>query len=163
MQSTCTVLSSVTCPTLPYFFTLSHKRHDLLEKVNEHKIGVLIFSTTYLWCISHSKNNSTRCYHKGRHVCMYSIVIFVRFWWNLNFTNRFCKKNIQISVFYENPSSGSRVIPCERTERRAWQPIVAFRNFTKVPKNLPLECGMAHLNVSWESFPINEACLMSTY
>jgi hypothetical protein len=36
------ILPSVPCPTLPYFPTLSHKRHDFLGKVTEHKMCVLI-------------------------------------------------------------------------------------------------------------------------
>jgi hypothetical protein len=40
------ILSSVACLALPYFSTLSHKRQDYREKVIEHKLRVLIFSTT---------------------------------------------------------------------------------------------------------------------
>jgi len=39
---------SVSWLLLPYFFTLSRKRHDFLKKVIEHKICVLIFSTTFV-------------------------------------------------------------------------------------------------------------------
>jgi len=35
--------------------------------------------------------------------------------------------------FYENPSSGSRVVPCGRTDMSKLT--VAFRNFVRAPKN----------------------------
>jgi hypothetical protein len=37
---------SVTCLTVPYFSTLSHKQRDFFKTFTEHKLGVLIFSTT---------------------------------------------------------------------------------------------------------------------
>jgi hypothetical protein len=55
------LLSCVTCSAVPYFSTLSHKSHDFRNKVIEHKICVLICSTTFIWKISHSKKNSARC------------------------------------------------------------------------------------------------------
>jgi hypothetical protein len=42
------------------FPTLSHKRHDFRKK---HKMCVLIFSTHFVWNISHSKNNLGRYYN----------------------------------------------------------------------------------------------------
>jgi hypothetical protein len=36
------ILSSVACPALHYFYTLSHKRNDFKEKVKDHKMYVLI-------------------------------------------------------------------------------------------------------------------------
>ena len=42
------ILSSVACPALQYFSTLSHKRYGFRKKKNiEHKMRLLIFSTTF--------------------------------------------------------------------------------------------------------------------
>ena len=49
------ILSSVACTALQHFSTLSHERNDLLEKVIDLKMCVLIFSTTFVLNISHSK------------------------------------------------------------------------------------------------------------
>ena len=42
------IVSSVASLAPPYFLTLSHKRHDFRQKVTEHKMRVLIFSTTFI-------------------------------------------------------------------------------------------------------------------
>ena len=55
------MLSSVACLAVSYFFTLSQKQHDFgKKKVILRKICVLIFSTTFVWTIFHSKNNSAK-------------------------------------------------------------------------------------------------------
>ena len=51
------VLSSVACPILSYFSTISHKRHDFRENGTEHKMYVLILTTTFVRNISRSKKN----------------------------------------------------------------------------------------------------------
>jgi hypothetical protein len=59
MQCACAILSSVACPDLQYFSTLFQKRHDFRKKVTETKC-VLIFPTTFVWNISHSKTKWAR-------------------------------------------------------------------------------------------------------
>jgi len=62
-------------------------------------------------------------------------VIIVRFEWNLNFLDSFSK--IILIKFHDNPSSGSRVVPCGQTAIRTdmTKLIVAFHNFANALKN----------------------------
>jgi len=49
--------SSMASLAVHYFSTFSHKRHDFgRKKVTEHKMCVLIFSTTFVLNVFHSKN-----------------------------------------------------------------------------------------------------------
>jgi len=43
------IVSFVTCPDLPYFSKLSHKRHDFWENITEYKI----FYFLYKFCLKH--------------------------------------------------------------------------------------------------------------
>jgi len=54
----------------------------------------------------------------------------------LEFSRQIFEKSSNIK-FHENLSSGSRVVPCGRTDRRTDMAklIVAFRNFAKAPRN----------------------------
>ena len=46
------------------------------------------------------------------------------------------KKKIHIVKHHDNPSSGSRVVPCKQTDMRTYAELIAaFLNFAKTPKN----------------------------
>ena len=99
----------------PYFSALSHKRHDFRKKFIGYETYNLIFFKTYVWNISHSRDNSDRCCNK----CETSRHIFL--------------KSLNIR-FHQNRSSGYRVVPCRRTDMT--QLIVAFSNFAKALENM---------------------------
>ena len=118
------------------FPTLSHKRHDFpKKKVPEPKTCVLILSAllseTFLilrsvrWSIIINVN---------RFSCK-EAVILVRSWIGLQISLQVFEKSANIK-FHENPSIGSRVVQCGRTDRRAdmTKLISAFRNFANGPK-----------------------------
>jgi hypothetical protein len=97
---------------LKIFGTFSHKRHDLRKKVTVHKMFILIFSTIFIWNISHFRKNSSRYCHKCENVFMWSTCYCCRILVKLEFPRQiFEKKNSNIK-FNQNPSSGSRVGPC---------------------------------------------------
>ena len=83
------VLSIVVCLAPPQSSTLSHKRQDFREKRVDHKTCVLIFSTTFLYSISHSKNNSARYCHKCENIFMrstrYSCQFLMKLWFSRHF------------------------------------------------------------------------------
>jgi hypothetical protein len=56
----------------PYFSTLSHKDTIFGKKVTEHKMCVLIFSTTFVSNISHSNKKSATYCPKFENVIMQS-------------------------------------------------------------------------------------------
>jgi hypothetical protein len=50
MQCACAILSSVTCPAVQYFSTLSHKRDDFRKNVFKNKMS---FDFLYAFCVTH--------------------------------------------------------------------------------------------------------------
>jgi TRAP-type uncharacterized transport system fused permease subunit len=58
------LLTSVAYLALRYYSTLFHKRYDFWEEFIERKLCVLIFVTTFVSNISHSKKNSARYCHQ---------------------------------------------------------------------------------------------------
>ena len=71
---------------------------------------------------------------KNVHWCSYKVyVVLVVF--NKAVSRQIFGKYSDIS-FYENPSGGSRVVPCGRTDRKNLT--FAFRHFVKAPKKVSL-------------------------
>ena len=72
------------------FFTLSHKRHDFVKAVG-HEMCVSIFSTTFVWNISHSEKNWAS-YDQNVYWSLCKVLVFlVRFKWKLNCLDRLSK------------------------------------------------------------------------
>jgi hypothetical protein len=105
------------------------KRYDFEKKVFEHKMCVWIF-LQLMTNISHSKRNWARYDQK----CILVFTLSTRYYCQILIKQSFstCFRKYWIMIFHENPSSGSRVVPCGRTRRQPYMMklIVAFRNFT---------------------------------
>ena len=113
------------------FLTLRHKRHNFLEKVTEHKMYVLISSTTFFWNVSHSKKNSERYCHKCEKYSFKVPVILVVFWSNSSFSTDFRQK-VQISSLMNiRPMEPELFHADGRTDMTKL--IVAFRNLANAP------------------------------
>jgi hypothetical protein len=68
------ILSSVACPALRYFSTLSHKPYDFRGGGGgiEHKMCVLFFRIAYVWNICRSKKDWARYVKKRVFIFTYS-------------------------------------------------------------------------------------------
>jgi hypothetical protein len=100
----------------PYFSTLSLKRHDFYKNLMEHKICILILSTTFVSNISHSEVNSARYFHKCGNVFVCSTRYFCRIFVKREFSRQSFEKGLNIK-FLHNLSTESRVVSYRQTDR----------------------------------------------
>jgi hypothetical protein len=92
---------------------------------------VLIFSTTFVWNISHSKKKWAKYDQKCTLVFMYSTLYSCPILMTLEFSQQIFEKSSDMKL-KENPSRGSRVVPCGRTDMMKL--IAALRSFANSPK-----------------------------
>ena len=115
-KGTCAILSTVDCPALQYFSTLSHKRHNFRKKSTERKICVLIFVALLFLCETFLilRRNA-----RGMIITVHRSCVRYRYYWQIVMKNDFYRQifdkhpNIK---FHENLSSGDRLVPCGRTD-----------------------------------------------
>ena len=111
-------LSFVTCPALPYFSTLSHKRYDFRE--TSYWTWTVCFDFLYksVWNIFHSTKNSASYYHTYISVFMWSSRYSCQSLMKLEFSRQIFEI-FSNTKFHKNPSSGRRGVPCRQAGRQA--------------------------------------------
>jgi hypothetical protein len=123
------IVVSVTCSAVQYFSSFSQTER-FKKKLEKHKSFDFLYE--FVWNIFYSKNKWER-YDQKRvlfimHTALYYCQVLIKLLFSL--------QSMEISSynkFHENSSNGRRPVPCGRTDML--QLIVAYRNFTKPPKN----------------------------
>ena len=111
----CHLWPSRLCSVFPHYFI----KGAICKKKGgggfEHKICVVIFSTTFTWDIPHTKKNWVRYDQKYILVVMQRTRFSCQILIILEFSRHIFGKYSSIK-FYENPYSGSRFVSFERTD-----------------------------------------------
>jgi hypothetical protein len=106
------------------------------KKILDHKMCVLIFSTAFVWKISHSKKNWARYDKKCILVFMFlKYPSFLSVLMKLEFSRQVFEKLWNV-IFKENPSSGRRMVPRGWTDGQTdmTKLIVTFLSFWSASK-----------------------------
>jgi len=120
MQCERSILSSMACPTLQYFSTLSHKRHNFRrggERIIEHK---MYFEFIYNVCLKYfvlRRIQRDLFINLHRFPCKVHVIL-VTAQTNLNFFARFSKKKKLTSNFVKISPIGEELLHADgRTDR----------------------------------------------
>jgi hypothetical protein len=121
MQRASAVLSSVVWPAHFTFFHIISSTVRFSEKKRLLNIKCVFRFSPQLLCETFFIPRNERDVIKNVYrfesevPCRYSSPLLM----TLEFSRKILEKNNQISNYYENPSSDSRVVPCGRTDGRA--------------------------------------------
>jgi hypothetical protein len=129
----CHILTSVDSLSVPYFSTLPHKGYDFRGKnVIEHKACVLIpLQLLYAaFLILGRIQRHVTITVRGSSCKL--LVVLCQILIKLELSRQISETYSNIK-FYENPSSGRRIIPSLRTD--GTNLVLVFRSFANAPKN----------------------------
>jgi hypothetical protein len=138
MQRACSILSSVACQALHYISALSHKWRDSRKSVIEHNMCILIFSTTTVWNISHSKKNWARYDQKCILVFMKIDRYSRQIWIKLKFSEQIFWEVPKYKISWKSVQWGTELFHADgRTDGRTdtTKAVVAFRSFANARKS----------------------------
>jgi hypothetical protein len=120
----------MTCPALRYFSKLSHKRHDL----KSYRYCVF-FKFLYEFSLKHFSFQEEMGEIWPKPILVFILSTrYCHILIKLEFYPQIFEKHSNIK-FHENPSSGSREVPCGHTDGQTYMTklTVALRNFAHTP------------------------------
>jgi hypothetical protein len=124
------IVTSMVCVPLPHSSSLSYKWHDFRNKVIQHKMCRFVFSTSFVWNISHSEKNPARSCHKCTQIFTQNTYLLF-----LPDADEFSRlsKNKEISNFMKIRPVGAEFFHAiGRTDMM--KQTVAFRNISNAPE-----------------------------
>jgi len=129
----CIVICDLSVCTI--FSTVFHTRQDFRKKVTEHNTCVLIFSTNFVWNISHTKENWARYYHKYRHVFITSTCYSCQVLMKLEFSLSNFRKILKYQIWWKFVQCKPNCSGLTNRETNRTKLIIDIRNFSRAPKN----------------------------
>ena len=141
MQCACAMLSSVACPFVQHFFPiLSHKWQGFVKKNIEHKMCVLILSTTLARKISYSTQKWASFDQNCAQVFMYIVLCSCRILARLEFSLQIFEKFPNVRFLKSRPVGAQLFRADGRTDgwtaRQTWRSYSRFSQFCELAKKM---------------------------